>query len=143
MLDAWNNRIRYAVSFIPDPATSGATTRYIFTGAQGMKSRTLSSLTADPNLRVCPDATCTVALTTQAVAVVWSNGKNAGIGGSGTDEIENQNPNSGTYPDPTANKFVSHLSAGSGATGGEFDDIVQWLSPNILYSRMIAAGRLP
>ena len=108
-----------------------------------MKSRTLSSLTADPNLRVCPDATCTVALTTQAVAVVWSNGKNAGIGGSGTDEIENPNPNSGTYPDPTANKFVSHLPAGSGATGGEFDDIVQWLSPNILYNRMIGAGQLP
>ena len=28
-------------------------------------------------------------------------------------------------------------------TGGEFDDLVTWISPNILYNRMISAGRLP
>ena len=27
--------------------------------------------------------------------------------------------------------------------GPNFDDLVTWLSPNILYNRMIAAGRLP
>lgn len=27
--------------------------------------------------------------------------------------------------------------------GGEFDDIVTWISPNILYNRMVAAQRLP
>jgi len=31
----------------------------------------------------------------------------------------------------------------SQANGGEFDDIVVWISPNILFSRMVAAGRLP
>jgi hypothetical protein len=25
----------------------------------------------------------------------------------------------------------------------EFDDLVTWISPNILYNRLIAAGRLP
>jgi len=29
------------------------------------------------------------------------------------------------------------------ATGGEFDDVVVWISPSILFSRMVAAGRLP
>lgn len=29
------------------------------------------------------------------------------------------------------------------AAGGEFDDIVVWLSPNILFNRMVAAGKLP
>jgi hypothetical protein len=29
------------------------------------------------------------------------------------------------------------------AAGGEFDDIVVWISPNILNSRMVAAGQLP
>ncbi len=143
MLDAWNNRIRYAVSFIADPATSGSSSRYIFTGVQGMKLRTLGSMNNDPNLRVCPDAACATPLTMQAVAVVWSTGKNAGSGGSGSDEIENPNPNSGAHPDPTANKFVSHISTDSAAAGGEFDDIVQWMSPNILYNRMISAGQLP
>lgn len=29
------------------------------------------------------------------------------------------------------------------AAGGEFDDIVVWISPNILYNRMVAAQKLP
>ena len=29
------------------------------------------------------------------------------------------------------------------APGGEFDDMITWISPNILVSRMVAAGRLP
>jgi len=29
------------------------------------------------------------------------------------------------------------------APGGEFDDMLTWISPNILISRMVAAGRLP
>lgn len=29
------------------------------------------------------------------------------------------------------------------AAGGEFDDIVTWISPNILYNRMVAAQKLP
>jgi prepilin-type N-terminal cleavage/methylation domain-containing protein len=31
----------------------------------------------------------------------------------------------------------------SGAAGGAYDDIVAWLSPNILFNRMLAAQRLP
>ena len=30
-----------------------------------------------------------------------------------------------------------------GAAGGQFDDIVVWITPSILFSRMVAAGRLP
>lgn len=144
MLDSGNNRIRYAVTFVADPTTSGGSTRYVFTGATGMKLRTLSSLAGDPNLRVCPDSICANALTTQAVLVVWSNGKNAMTsGGAGSDEMENPNPNSGTNPDPNPNRFVSHTPAAAGAAGGEFDDLVSWLSSNTLYNRMIAAGQLP
>lgn len=29
------------------------------------------------------------------------------------------------------------------AAGGAFDDMVSWISPNILYNRMVAAQRLP
>jgi prepilin-type N-terminal cleavage/methylation domain-containing protein len=31
----------------------------------------------------------------------------------------------------------------AGVPGGAFDDIVTWISPNILYNRMVAAQRLP
>jgi len=30
-----------------------------------------------------------------------------------------------------------------GAATSEFDDIVTWLSPNILFNRMVVAGKLP
>lgn len=45
--------------------------------------------------------------------------------------------------DGTCYKYVSKTSGTIGAATGEFDDLVTWLSPNILFSRMVAAGRLP
>jgi hypothetical protein len=27
--------------------------------------------------------------------------------------------------------------------GGEFDDIVDWVSPHVIYNRLVAAGKLP
>lgn len=143
MIDAWNGRIRYAVSFVADPATSGAATRHVFTAAAGMRSRSLPLLAGDAQLRICPDSACATALTTQAVLAVWSSGANAAAGGSGADERENPSPTSATHPDPNANRFVSRAVAGAGAAGGEFDDLVQWLSAHVLYNRLIAAGQLP
>jgi len=32
---------------------------------------------------------------------------------------------------------------GTAASGGEFDDLVIWLPPGILFNRMVQAGRLP
>jgi len=129
-LDAWNQRIRYAVT----SANGGA-----FTTTSGMRSATLTALA--PNLRVSVSAAAAATdLTTTAVAVIWSVGKNGSdltTGGVSADESENPNPNSGAHPDPTVDRFVSHEPTPA------FDDIVVWLSPNILFNRMIAAGRLP
>lgn len=129
-LDAWNQRIRYAVT----SANGG-----VFTTVNGMRNTTLTALA--PNLRVSASAAAGATdLTATAVAVIWSiggNGSDLTRGGVGADEQENPNPNSATYPDPTADRFVSHEPTPT------FDDIVVWLSPNILFNRMIAAGRLP
>lgn len=140
--DAWGgpqNRIHYAVT----RANSSA-----FTTGGGMQATGMGTLT--PDLRVCSSAATITAtqcsnpettnvLTTNAVAVIYSVGKNAASGGTGADESANPNPNSANN-DPV---FVSRPPSASGAPGGEFDDIVAWLSPNILYSRLIAAQRLP
>jgi prepilin-type N-terminal cleavage/methylation domain-containing protein len=151
-IDAWGNRIHYAL--FPNSAPIGTVTN-IFNTANGIKTATLSSVSAytaaNPLLSVCssggavtgagtPVAACSAAgkLTDSAVAVIYSLGKNAGSGGSGTDETHNPNPNSGVAPDPA---FVSHEP--SATPGNEFDDIVIWISPNTLYNRMIAAGQLP
>ena len=54
-------------------------------------------------------------------------------------EALNPNPNSNN----SDRVFVSHIPTASSATNGEFDDIVIWLSPNILFGKMVAAGKLP
>ena len=138
-LDAWNNRIRYAVTNVTTSIPVAST--YVFTTANGIKSNWQGTLS--PNLRVCntaanitnagsSSANCPSAdrLTDTAVAVLTSPGRNGGTTPTSADELANW----ATSNDPV---FVN--SAQSPA----FDDIVTWLSANILYNRMIAAGNLP
>lgn len=135
-VDVWGNRIRYAVT----TANSNA-----FTTSSGMKTIGITSLA--PNLLVCSEAStsgtsCSVAnsaLTTGVPAVIYSTGKNAAYGGIGTDETENPNANSADND----RIFASHVPAPSTASNGEFDDIVIWVSGNLIINRMVAAGQLP
>jgi len=135
-VDPWGYRIRYAVT----NANGNA-----FTTVSGMSTTGLGTLA--PNLLICSTATgisatsCAAgtALTSGVPAIIYSTGKNGGYGGTGVDEAANPNANSANND----RVFVSHTPTTSSATNGEFDDIVTWLSPNVLYNRMIAAGRLP
>jgi prepilin-type N-terminal cleavage/methylation domain-containing protein len=161
VLDGWNNRIRYAVSKsnqIPTgtpPPPPPTPENYDFTGmgtfpASTGEMRNITMAKLSPDLRVCSTATGITAdvcatgtsLVDTAVAVIYSIGSNAARpdpGGTRIDENANPNPNAAS----SNRTFVSHERAGETAPNGEFDDIVIWLSPNILYTRMIAAGRLP
>jgi len=73
-------------------------------------------------------------LTNAAVAVIFSSGRNAPTGGTSIDEAENIDDDA---------VFISHSPTSATSVAGEFDDLVTWISPGILFSRMIAAGRLP
>jgi prepilin-type N-terminal cleavage/methylation domain-containing protein len=140
LLDGWGGeqirRVRYAVS----KANSNA-----LTTTSGMKNTGITTLA--PDLQICstgvgivaatPDtATCAAnaSLATDAVAVIYSLGKNAGTGGTSNDEKHNPNPLTAVAPDRA---FVST------PPGITFDDQVVWLSKNILFNRMVAAGKLP
>ena len=140
-LDAWGNRIRYAVS-----ATQwGASPFARFTKQHVANSTTAGwSLTQTPaDLQVCSaalasgtacDAGAVVTNQNVVVAIVFSTGKNGATGGTGTNEGRNLDGNAlfvGRPPDPT------------GAAGGEFDDMMVWIPVGLLYGRMIAAGVLP
>lgn len=145
-LDSWNQQIRYAVT------TQYASGIYPFTSVNGMRTVTIPTL--NPDLQVCSTSTgvnnagniaaplpiCGTSLTTTAVAVIYSTGSNSATGGAGADETHNPNPNATVAADRL---FVAHEKSPASAANGEFDDLVIWLSPNILFNRMIAAGRLP
>lgn len=130
-VDPWGNRIRYAIT----TANGNA-----FSTTNGMSSTGLTALA--PDLLVCSTATgisgtsCAAgsALTSGVPAIIYSTGKNGGYGGTSLDEAANSN---------NTRTFVFHIATPSTATNGEFDDIMVWLSPYVLYNRMIAAGKLP
>jgi type II secretory pathway pseudopilin PulG len=136
-VDGWGNRLRYAVT----TAKSNA-----FTATAGLQSSGLGSVANAADLMVCSagpamgsggSAGCpagATALANSAVAVLISPGHNPDA--SGTDQAENQDS-------PGNRVFVSHDASVGSSPGGEFDDIVLWLAPSVLFNRMVAAGRLP
>jgi prepilin-type N-terminal cleavage/methylation domain-containing protein len=145
-IDAWGNRIRYAVS---SPAVAltgcaGSSTQPHFTNATNLKA---NGITCQPNdLVACRSAagitatTCgpaTNVLTNQSVvvALVFSTGKNGAVAGAGgIDEAANTNND---------RVFVWHTPAPVGAANGEFDDQITWITVGELYGKLIAAGLLP
>lgn len=134
--DAWGNRYSYWV----DPAYSD---RNI-----GFDISTPAAISAQVNTRINNNA---AAMTANAVAVIFSRGKN-GLGGISVegvnrpaipalgnghdDEIENADANS---------VFMSRFNTDEGVTaaGGAFDDVLIWINDYELKAKMVEAGVLP
>jgi type II secretory pathway pseudopilin PulG len=142
-LDAWQNRIRYAVAKTIT-SCSGTSTLPHFENATNLKGNGIS---CQPNdLLICKSATGITGTTcgpsanqimsqSLVVAIIFSTGKNAATtGGTGVDEAANLNGDQ---------IFVFHVPAPSGAANGEFDDQFTWLTVGELYGKLIAAGVLP
>lgn len=128
-LDGWGNPIRYAVTQSDQGGIAGPD--FTTTGDMG----TVGIAGLKPNLRVCASsANCTddINLVKDAVAVIYSLGATGADAPGGADESENLDGNA---------VFVSHDSRTNDA-GGEFDHVVTWISPFILYNAMIEAGQL-
>jgi len=126
--DAWGNRIRYAVR------------------GEYAQSATLFSLTTTTaNLRVCETAACASILTSTAVAVLVSHGKN----GWGSTNVASgatlANPTSADELENTDGDrdFVSRIPTPIDSPAGEFDDVVIWMPLYTLFNRMVTAGKLP
>lgn len=149
-VDAWGNRLRYAVANLIT-ACSGSSTTPHFTHATNLKANGIS---CQPNdLLVCKSSTGITASTcgtganqvmTQSLvaAVIFSHGKNlisastaaAATAAGRNDEAANLDGN---------RIFVSHPPQSSSASNGEFDDQFTWITHGELYGRMIASGVLP
>ena len=153
-VDAWGNRIRYAVA----QTTTGCTVAppagtKLYTHAGNLRTY---GVACQPNdLLVCKSATgasaanCGGAVNqimsqSLVVALVFSTGKNGSTSpnGAGVDEATNVKTNALLAPviNPV---FVWHSRTDSGFANGEFDDQVTWITVGELYGRLIAAGVLP
>lgn len=139
--DSWNNLLRYRVH----PNFSNSMTGF--------------NLNTIANLRVCDDSGCAAAdiIATGLPAVIVSHGKN-GYGATRVDGTTNQvdasasldeqenldgrdNPRAGNNtPDATDTADVDFVS---NIPNANFDDLVTWVSPNVLFTKMVEAGRLP
>jgi prepilin-type N-terminal cleavage/methylation domain-containing protein len=138
--DAWGKMYRYSVA--PEFANSAVPFDF---------STTLANT---KTLQTRNGAGTPTPLATGVIAVVLSYGtSNWGrtadlsdiIDGSGTnvDEDENNNKFACTVATDCTNFWSRPLTANSSAAGGEFDDMLTWVSSSVLFSRMVAAGKLP
>jgi prepilin-type N-terminal cleavage/methylation domain-containing protein len=140
LVDGWgsdpDNRVRYALT---------ASNTNAFSTASGMKTTGITVLA--PDLQVCSTSTgmtnvetataacaASAGLASDAVAIIYSLGKNAGSAGSGSEENHNPNPRSTL----TADRAFVSAQQGTG-----YDDQMVWLSKSTLFNRLVAAGRLP
>lgn len=143
-IDAWGNRIRYAVARLnTNCATAPPANTILFTSTSNLRTYGIS---CQPNdLIVCRSATGITAtdcggaanqIMTQGVvvAVLYSTGKNGAIGAGGVDEAANINGD---------RVFVFHTPTPSDAANGEFDDQFLWITTGEFYGKLIAAGQLP
>jgi len=129
LIDPWNNPYRYSVT----EANGNA-----FTTTNSM--RTVGIATLAPDLRVCDSAACTNTVASAVPVVVLSMGPDWGdFTGADADATENAGERTvAGYRHGNDRDFVS-----SGYIEDVFDDVITWISPNILYTRMISAGQLP
>ena len=168
-LDAWGNRIRYAISTtIPVNSATPRVCRPLnpsnppvvphFTNKTNLRTNGIDCAPSD--LVICSSSTgispgsvppaCGAAtpVTNQAVvaAVIWSQGRNyansayLGVKGQAGDD---ERVNNKTVANSNHPIFVAHTPAPAGAAGGEFDDLLTWIPAGQLYGRLVAAGVLP
>jgi len=145
-VDAWGNRIRYAVANLITNCSGTSTTPH-FTYATNLKANGIS---CQPNdLLICKSANDGIHTITPTacggaanqimsqslvVAIIYSTGKNGSTGGGGIDEAANLNGD---------RVFVWHTPTPSTFANGEFDDQMTWITVGEFYGRLISAGVLP
>lgn len=126
-------------SLMPNSTTKPPSSSFlsICNSATGLINRP-SAYTSSGKIRVCGSATANNVLCGDAVAVVYSTGPNRGTG-KGMDEAANPN----THNANNDAAFVWHARTGIAATGGEFDDQMEWIPRSVLITKLINAGQLP
>ncbi len=156
MQDGWGFGIRYAVTQVtytgvgnapvsincgapcyPFTQPDGIKNAYYLNGVPGVQPPVTSLLQVCASSTGATASSCGAAtnLIVQPAFVVWSTARNGAElpGGSGPDEAVNLNGNS---------VYVTHSRTEPGATGGAFDDILQWQTVATVLQNMTNMGIL-
>ncbi|MEE9337974.1 MAG: type II secretion system protein [Methylococcaceae bacterium] len=136
--DSWGTRYSYSVQ----NEYANLTTPFELSSAVG------SAVIQEPDFVADATGGAAQSLATSVVAVIFSHGEN-GYGGTNTssiaravipaantDEKENTDDDGDFYMRP-------ETAAGATIAGGEFDDILIWISEFELKAKMVEAGKLP
>lgn len=144
LLDPWRNPVRYSVA--TQTCTSCGGTRS-FTSSTGLAQVfDDGAISTNDMLRVCSMANCAdasaVIYADLVPAIVYSMGANW-ADYSSDDEIQNSGDGStmlGAYNIKSSadDDFVSTTYSEE-----DFDDQLVWLSPYVLFNRLVSAGKLP
>jgi prepilin-type N-terminal cleavage/methylation domain-containing protein len=134
-LDAWNHLYRYSVT----PAFADSANRFKLVTARDITVYTRDGV---GNLSAATGAA-------DIPAVIMSHGRNgygatsdAGILlASAARSVGGEDEQNNAAAD--VNFMARNPSDNRALPGGEFDDMVTWVSPNILFNRMVAAQTLP
>ncbi len=155
LLDPWGNAYGYFISDIDVDSDTDGNDDNGDTGVgkdlvtpNGIRDEGLTD--AIPDLFVCDDSTvlgddsdCDDVTGGQVVAnvavVIISLGKSYDLG-AGSSNIQRENFDN--FHDGTLDK-VFIFTTNTDTAGGEFDDVVKWISTTSLYSKMIEADQLP
>lgn len=135
LLDPWGNPLRYSVATTTSPAFTDKNSIQAFFNAGTQLAQTNM-------LKVCSSSACTSGseLATMLPALVISMGADWAIYASANEQANAGNGSTtlGTYNVASDNEFVSAEYAED-----QFDDQMVWLSPYVLFNKMISAGKLP
>ncbi len=146
LLDPWGERYRYHVS----NADAGVDGVIDLISPNGVRDEGLANVALALNLVVCQDSTnpdaadivCPVAAETiiaNAAVVIYTSGRDRAAPALASDE---QNENRDDFHDGT-NDRVYVATTRRDVVNQEYDDKVRWISPNLLFSKMILAEQLP
>lgn len=139
------NRVRYAIANVP---YNGDGTLQVYTATNMMMTLGMLSISSETNrYLICTGAlkadstACDLSFVTlakgTAIAVIWSVGKN------GSDRVRTPSTDETRNLDDAATNRIFISRTRSDVAGNEFDDLLIWISPNVLISRLAAAGVLP
>ena len=141
LVDPWGNEYRYAVS----DADAGVSAGVDLVTANDIRNEGMGNVT--PDLYLCSDSTtlgnhldCTtvgggVEVMDNVAAVVISRGKS--FDPAASSNIEAENTDDFRLDPPSDRVFIFSPRR------DDYDDIVKWVSTNLLFSKMIEADQLP